>query len=141
MIFCTKNIKNFCKHKTLFTYKYYYHNNNGAERAKIICNKVATLAHSIAQGKVGSGFDVSSAFYGNLYFSNGMKDEINEFLVIKLNILWKQKFPSCFGTKEIHDFVSSGLRSCILDHNEDLHQILFLSPFDFPGGIEIILGY
>ncbi|QPG73589.1 hypothetical protein FOA43_000901 [Brettanomyces nanus] len=89
---------------------------SASENAKTLncLHNLSQVAHSIAQGKVGSGFDVASAVYGSIVYRRFQPDLINKLLDLEMsqfakglqklidNTDWKIEHKQCCMVPGIH---------------------------------------
>lgn len=91
-------------------------------------HNVAQLAHAIAQGKVGSGFDVSSAVYGTQIYQRFDPENINRAFDM-LNVLDSTPGSDATIAKQVFDF--------LVDRSVWTEQ---RARFQLPPGLDIVLG-
>ena len=91
---------------------------------KTVVHNLAQTAHSLAQGKIGSGFDVSAAVYGSQIYSRFSQSIIQPLL---------KEFTG--DIVEISVSFANSLTACIHDDWDTIQK-----PFDLPYGIEIIMA-
>ena len=106
---------------------------NDSNRLRISHN-LAQICHCYAQGKVGSGFDVSSAVYGSHVYTRFSNDIINSLLedVDKLNA------GSESEPLQLSDSVSRHLLEVVNDTTNKWDCTV--TPFALPKGLEIIMA-
>lgn len=87
-----------------------------------LVHRVAQVAHSVSQGKIGSGFDVYTAIYGTCAY--------RRFPAAKVEALMREENarPGLVSVKELADCV---------DMSQEWVQYV---PFRLPQGIKLILG-
>lgn len=90
---------------------------NGSHRDLEILHNLAQLAHAIAQGKIGSGFDVSSAVYGTQVYERFDPSILNACL------------PSDVSSRTIYETVMNQSA-----WNQVIH------PFSLPPGLDLMMG-
>jgi phosphomevalonate kinase len=80
-------------------------------RSKSTVHNLAQLAHAVAQGKIGSGFDVSAAVYGSQVYQrfdqNNFKDEYASISQQKVS---DDALFSCVSSEELWDQSVAALR-------------------------------
>jgi phosphomevalonate kinase len=91
-------------------------------------HNVAQLAHAIAQGKVGSGFDVSSAVYGTQIYQRFDPENINRAFDM-LNALDSSPGPNAAASKQIFELL-----------NDESVWTQRCMRFQLPPGLDIVLG-
>ena len=100
--------------------------NHSNESNRIIHN-VAQLAHAIAQGKLGSGFDVAAAVYGNQLYrrfnADNFKNVMNNDMSKHADVLYEHVMNAQLWTQTIESMVSI----CILFHTSSFTYTLFPS--------------
>jgi len=92
-------------------------NGNNSEDRRIVHN-LSQLAHAIAQGKIGSGFDVAAAVYGTQIYMRFSPDG----------------FKACMEP----DASSKVIFNSVMD--ESLWSQTILAPFLLPGSMDIVMG-
>ena len=110
--------------------------NNGNESNESeglrVSHNLAQVCHCYAQGKIGSGFDVSSAIYGSHVYTRFSKDIIDAFLegIDKHNCDSGELWLSDLSSRELCDLVDDKLKKwdCTV------------TPFTLPKGLEIIMA-
>ncbi|OQR91919.1 hypothetical protein THRCLA_08842 [Thraustotheca clavata] len=86
-----------------------------------IVHNLAQIAHSIAQDKIGSGFDVSAAAYGNQRYNRFHPDRIQSFVAEKnLSNISASELTHCIKTQSLWDNV--------------------VKPFGIPPNMHMIMG-
>ena len=105
---------------------------NYSDRLRISHN-LAQICHCYSQGKVGSGFDVSSAVYGSHVYTRFSKDIINSLLedVDKLNAGESESL-------QLSDSLSKQLLDLVDDATDKWDCTV--TPFVLPKGLDIIMA-
>ncbi|OQR87355.1 hypothetical protein ACHHYP_09100 [Achlya hypogyna] len=86
-----------------------------------VVHNLAQIAHSIAQDKIGSGFDVSAAAYGNQCYNRFHPDRIKAFV----------------GQRNLADLSAAELATCI--SAQELWDNV-VKPFGLPPSMRMIMG-
>ena len=88
------------------TYLLTYYSNE----SKRIIHNVAQLAHAIAQGKLGSGFDVAAAVYGNQLYrrfnADNFKNVMNNDMSKQADVLYEHVMNQQLWTQTIESMVT-----------------------------------
>ncbi|EPY34012.1 phosphomevalonate kinase [Angomonas deanei] len=96
----------------------FYH---GITEEQEFIHRIAQVAHSVAQGKIGSGFDVYTAVYGTCAY--------RRFPAEKVEAMMKE-------ATDLHTVPVADLQACVdLKENWVTHV-----PFHLPSGIKLVLG-
>jgi phosphomevalonate kinase len=90
-------------------------------RSKSTVHNLSQLAHAVAQGKIGSGFDVSAAVYGSQLYQHFDQDN------------FKAEYASISQQKICDD----ALFTCVT--NEDLWDQT-VAALELPPGLDVIMG-
>jgi phosphomevalonate kinase len=90
-------------------------------RSKSTVHNLAQLAHAVAQGKIGSGFDVSAAVYGSQIYQRFNQDN------------FKDEYASISQQKICDD----ALFNCVT--NEELWDQT-VAPLQLPPGLDVVMG-
>jgi phosphomevalonate kinase len=96
---------------------------------KTIAHNISQLAHSLAQGKIGSGFDISAAMYGSHIYTR-FNEQIIGDLLSELSTLCKVDVPlelPSHLTRRIWDVCSKEWDNSV-------------QPFHLPKGIKLLLA-
>ncbi|KAL7529647.1 hypothetical protein ACHAXR_003071 [Thalassiosira sp. AJA248-18] len=105
---------------------------SGVEKEGLrIAHNLAQICHCHAQGKVGSGFDVSSAIYGSHIYTRFSKGVINEFLE-----------RVALATKGEDDGLqlSETLSEQLVDLVNGVEWDCTVSPVSLPPGLELLMA-
>jgi phosphomevalonate kinase len=95
-------------------------NQSSARKDLNLVHSVAQLVHCVAQGKIGSGFDVSAAVFGSQIYRQFSKEMLRTFIDLPLSTQRTQFIALLEGL----------MRSTASNH----------TPFVLPPGIELALG-
>ena len=99
-----------------------------SNESKRIIHNVAQLAHAIAQGKLGSGFDVAAAVYGNQLYrrfnADNFKTVMNNDMSKQADVLYEHVMNQQLWTQTIESMVSLLTLTHSLTHSFSLTQSL-----------------
>ncbi|KAL3802992.1 hypothetical protein HJC23_008971 [Cyclotella cryptica] len=110
---------------------------NGKDKRELegrrISHNLAQVCHCYAQGKIGSGFDVSSAVYGSHIYTRFSKDIMDTFLEVvdKENAVADELRLSAVSSQQLLDLINDESRN---------RWDCTVTPFVLPPGIEFIMA-
>lgn len=96
-----------------------------------IAHNLSQICHCHAQGKVGSGFDVSSAIYGSHIYTRFSKGVINDFL---------ESVASLTKGEEDGLQLSESLSNQLVELVNDAEWDCTVSPISLPPGLELLMA-
>jgi len=104
-------------------------NDNAANNHHQMIHNLAQICHSIAQGKIGSGFDVSAAIYGTHVYTRFNPNIIRQLM---------DDLTKPLVEKQVLVNLAERLYSCVMD--KDYCWNSKVEPFTLPKGIELLMA-